>query len=497
MHRRGRPTPGAPCASRSPRPALCLAALLVAAFGCSARGPDPGPAAATTARDLYAGHCAACHGARRYGGYSPPLLPDLLARKSNEALIETILDGRPNTQMPAFSQVFDRATAASLVALLREPVGEVIWSADDVAASRVTSEKPGGAIGAHVRREALILVVERGSGQVVVLDGDTMRELDRFDVGRIHGGVKFDLGYRRAVAVTRDGTLADYDLEGGRLRATAKVGVNTRNVAVSRDGRLVAVANQLPQGLVLLDDALEPLRVIELPGQPSAVYQLPGRTQFIGSLRDLPRLFLVDQTSLELSWHDLPEPFEDLTFVPGATQLVASGRNGQRLLLYDYADHEVVAELETVGLPHLFSACFFERDGSLHAAFNHIGTPRLSVVDMRSFAIVRELPLAGAGYFVRTHPATPYLWADTNGSTIQLVDKRTLEVDARRIEPAPGKKAMHVEFTADGDRALVSVWSDEGAVVVYDSASLEERLRIPYAMPVGKYNAANKTRILR
>ncbi len=55
---------------------------------------------------------------------------------------------------------------------------------------------------------------------------------------------------------------------------------------------------------------------------------------------------------------------------------------------------------------------------------------------------------------------------------------------------------MHVEFTADGAKALVSIWHPDGAVVVYDSRSLDEIRRIPFAMPVGKYNAANKTRAL-
>jgi hypothetical protein len=32
--------------------------------------------------------------------------------------------------------------------------------------------------------------------------------------------------------------------------------------------------------------------------------------------------------------------------------------------------------------------------------------------------------------------------------------------------------------------------------VIYDARSLEERGRLPFAMPVGKYNTANKTRAL-
>jgi hypothetical protein len=200
---------------------------------------------------------------------------------------------------------------------------------------------------------------------------------------------------------------------------------------------------------------------------------------------------------------ELPEPFEDFVFVPGSKRLVASSRGGSRLLLYDWEKEEVLASLPTQGLPHLFSACFFSKQAEngggtkLYAAFNHMGAPRLSIIEMESFQVEKDIPLVGSGYFARTHPGTPYLWIDTNSEEIQLIDKRSLEPLARTLRPAEGKKAMHVEFTADGSRALVSIWHPEGAVVVYDSATLEEVARIPYAMPVGKYNAANKTRPLR
>ena len=75
--------------------------------------------------------------------------------------------------------------------------------------------------------------------------------------------------------------------------------------------------------------------------------------------------------------------------------------------------------------------------------------------------------------------------------------RRTLTLREPGLTPERGKKAMHVEFTADGGQALVSVWHREGAVVVYDSSTLEEVARLPYDMPIGKYNAFNKTRLMR
>jgi hypothetical protein len=433
---------------------------------------------------------------RRYGGYAPPLIPQTLGRKDDAALARAIVDGLPNTQMAAFREVVGEEQSHALVALLREPLAEITWSAEDIAASREEVPVDVGALPSHIRRENLTLVVERGTASVSVLDGDSLVELDRYPVGRIHGGLKFDRRFRKVLASTRDGTVVEYDLVHGALRTMVKVGVNTRNIAVSPDGEFIAAANQLPAGLVILDAQLTPRKVFPLNGQPSAVYHLPGSDRFVLTLRDAPVLHSVRTADLSLRTLPLPEPFEDFVFVPGKSQMVASSRGGSRLLLYDYESERVLATLPTRGLPHLFSACFFTRDGALHAAFNHMGVPLLSVIEMQSFRVEKEFSLRGPGFFARTHPGSPYIFVDTNTEAIQLVEKATLELIEEPLRPAPGKKAMHVEFTADGKQALVSVWDDDGAVVIYDSASLEERGRLPYLMPVGKYNAGNKTRLL-
>ena len=467
--------------------------LAVALLPAAARSVEEATATDTDVAATYARHCATCHGARRYGGYAPPLIPETLAHKSDEALVDAILEGLPATQMPAFYGQLNPTEARALVALLRRPEDEVRWSLVDIAASRVEEPPMRNAIPAAVKRDELILVVERGSGSVSILDGGSMRELDRFAVGRVHGGIKFDRGLHQALVATRDGTIVDYDLDSGAVRTRVKVGVNTRNIAVSDDGKTVAAANQLPQGVVVLDGHLQPLAIFPLPGQPSAVYQVPGSQAFMVTLRDVPKLYFIRYPELELRLVELPEPFEDFIFVPGTPRLVASSRKGSQLVLYDFERNEILATLDAQGLPHLFSASFFSRDGALHAAFNHMGVPRLSIIDMDRFEVVAKIPLLGAGYFTRTHPGTPYLWIDSNTESIQLVDKRSLQLVDRVLVPEVGKKAMHIEFTADGTKALVSIWHDDGAVVVYNAKTLAEIQRIPYAMPVGKYNTANKT----
>ncbi len=451
-----------------------------------------GSAAAEEASTHFQTLCASCHGVERYGGEAPPLLPEALGRKTDDQLVEVILNGRPNTQMPPFSAVLSEADARALVALFRTPVAEVSWGVEQIAASRKTFVPDGPRLRPKVERENITLVVERGAGSIAVLDGDTLGELDRFVVGRIHGGPKFDQALSRVWAVTRDGNAVAYNLDKGGVTARAKVAVNGRNLAVSPDGKLVAVTAQLPAQVIVLDGALKPLAVLPLDGQPSGVYQVPGEDRFILTLRDKPSLLTIEHDGFAVTETVLPEPFEDFVFVPGRRQLLASSRAGGHISLYDLDQNKVVASLETEALPHLFSACFFEREGALHAALNHIGSPKLTVVAVDDLSVQAEVPLAGSGYFARTHPGTPWLWVDTNTETLTLVDKATL-TELRELVPQAGRKAMHVEFTRDGSQALVSVWHADGAVVVYSSDELKETKRLPFNMPIGKYNAWNKT----
>jgi DNA-binding beta-propeller fold protein YncE len=96
---------------------------------------------------------------------------------------------------------------------------------------------------------------------------------------------------------------------------------------------------------------------------------------------------------------------------------------------------------------------------------------------------------------MRSHENSRYAWVDVffgpDRDAVQVIDKQTLEI-VKTLRPAPGKTSAHVEFTRDGKYALLSIWDTEGAVVVYDADTLEERVRIPMNKPVGKYNVFNK-----
>jgi DNA-binding beta-propeller fold protein YncE len=72
-----------------------------------------------------------------------------------------------------------------------------------------------------------------------------------------------------------------------------------------------------------------------------------------------------------------------------------------------------------------------------------------------------------------------------------VIDKKSLTV-VKTLNLAPGKTVAHTEFDRSGRHALVSIWEDDGAVLVIDVRTLKVVKRIPMKKPSGKYNIWNK-----
>jgi hypothetical protein len=83
------------------------------------------------------------------------------------------------------------------------------------------------------------LVVEHGDHHITVLDGDLMEPIIRFATRyALHGGPKFTQDGRFVFWATRDGWITKFDLWNLKVVAETRAGINTRNVAVSSDGKL-------------------------------------------------------------------------------------------------------------------------------------------------------------------------------------------------------------------------------------------------------------------
>ncbi|MEO3427400.1 cytochrome D1 domain-containing protein [Pelagibius sp. CAU 1746] len=509
---------------------IASSSLLAAALGCAlaaAAAAEPsGPA-------LYEEHCAACHGADRLGGTGPALIPESLSRLRGAKLTSTIAEGRAATQMPAFAGQLSEEEIAALAAFVRVPLAEVpVWRTEQIAASRsfVPDYSPAEAPVFQADPLNLFLVVETGDHHVSVLDGDGFTVMDRFATPfAVHGGPKFTPDGRFVFIMSRDGWVQKYDLwslaEVGRVRA----GLNSRNIAISKDGLHLAVANYLPRTLTILstrDLAVE--RIFDVAAKDgttsrvSAVYQAPQRDSFILALKDAPEVWEIStdpkaaavyegyvhsyekgmvealptsEGLFALRRIEVSEPIDDFFFTPDYRNLIGASRDGARGVVVNLTVGREIAELPLPGLPHLGSGISWLRDGHRVMATPHLKEPRLTVIDIESWGVVDTIETLGPGFFLRSHENSPYVWSDVffgpNRDVMHVIDKQSLKI-VRTLRPVSGATVAHVEFDRDGRHALVSVWEDEGAVIVYDAATLEEVKRLPMRKPSGKYNVWNK-----
>ena len=469
-----------------------------------------GAALAQNAAQLYQQHCESCHGADRLGGTGPALLPESLARIKRTEALQTIRQGRPASQMAGFDQVLDAAQTEALADYLYQPPATApTWSDADIGASHRQLADPGTLPdtpqhGADPLN--LFVVVEAGNHHVVILDGDQFEPLARFPSHfALHGGPKFSPDGRYVYFASRDGWISKYDLHNLTMVAEIRAGLNTRNLAVSGDGRWVLVGNYLPGGLVLLDarnlslvgSIATPL-ADGMPSRVSAVYTAPRRQSFVVALKDVQEVW-------ELSYAGQPDFIprripardflDDFSFTPDHRYLLATSRKAHGGQVIDLDSGATIRDIALPGMPHLGSGIYWQRGDSWVFATPNISKGLISVLDLHTWNVIKEIPTEGPGFFMRSHRNSPYAWTDVffgpDNDAVHLIDKQTLAV-AHTLRPMPGKNAAHVEFTHDGRYLLLSVWDTDGALIVYDSHSLQEIKRIPMNKPSGKYNVGNK-----
>src|SRR5574339_628194 len=440
------------------RPAVAIAALLTLSAGARAE-PDAGR--------LYADHCATCHGPERLGGQGPALLPENLGRLKGSQLVSVIADGRPATQMPALADRLARPDIDALAQYVSTPLPSMpVWGQREIEASRVIRSQP-----ASIDRPLhnadpmnLFVVVETGDHHATILDGDRFEPLTRFATRfALHGGPKFTPDGRFVFFMSRDGWVTKYDLWTLTTIAELRAGINSRNIALSSDGKHVAVANYLPHSLVILsseDLAVE--RVIEgtdKNGNSSrifAVYQARPRNSFIAALKDVPEVWEIStdpdaapvyggmvhsyergmvealpssQGLFALRRIEVPEPLDDFFFDPAYRNLIGSARDGHAVVVNLTVGRDI-KRLEMPGMPHLGSGISWTWDGRPVMATPHLREGKISIFDLTTWSKIKSLDTPGPGFFMRSHENTPYAWADgmlgARKDTLVIIDKRTL-----------------------------------------------------------------------
>jgi hypothetical protein len=440
--------------------------------------------------------------------------------------------------MPAFGDKLAADEIKALAELAFTPVTPLpAWGEKEIAASRIVHadaaklpNKPSFAADPM----NLFVVVESGDHHVSVLDGDKLEPIHRFASRfALHGGPKFSPDGRFVYFASRDGWISKFDLWNLTLVAEVRAGINTRNAAVSSDGKFVAVANYLPHSIVILDADLKPVKVLpasDLTGKSSrvsAIYDAGPRRSFVAALKDVKEAWEISYDAKAAPIYDgyvhdykmgegiakpgylnarripLDDYLDDFFFSQDYKEVMGASRGegpgAARGQVVNFDVRRKVADLELPGMPHLGSGITWMRQGRMVMATPNLNDGVISIIDMADWKTVKDIKTLGPGFFMRSHEQSRYAWTDSMMSrehkdTLQVIDKESLEMVAQ-LRPEPGKTVAHIEFTRDGRYALASLWerkADGGAIIVFDAATLKEVKRIPMDKPVGKYNLHNK-----
>ncbi len=490
------------------------------------------------AKKLYQTHCQSCHGADRRGSMGPALLPENLLRLRKNKAIDVISHGRAATQMPSFSKTLSNVQIKSLVAYIYTPPKvKPLWTLADINASSVQhfdQTKLGNKPLFEADLMNLFIVVELEDHSATLLNGDTFEPITRFKTRfALHGGPKYSPDGRYVYFASRDGWISKYDIYNMKTVSEIRAGINTRNLAISNDGKYAIVGNYLPHNVVILDTKnLKPIKLIKtidsegISSRVSAVYNAPPRHSFIVALKDVKEVWEIpysDKGGVEVykGWaHDyrkdggegkvedwkITTPFpvrrirtedylDDFFFDPDYINMIGTARNSHNGQVINLDTKKKVASIELTGMPHLGSGITWDYKGKPVFASPNIKEGKITVIEMENWQVIKEIKTDGPGFFMRSHSKSRYAWADVffgpNKEKVHIIDKSTLEI-VKTITPSPGKTAAHVEFTKDGKYALLSIWDNDGELIVYDADTLEIIKRMPMKKPSGKYNVYNK-----
>ncbi|MGB3316560.1 MAG: cytochrome D1 domain-containing protein [Albidovulum sp.] len=377
----------------------------------------------------------------------------------------------------------------ALIAALMLSVANPIWAGEPCCAT--------GDLG---------LVVERGTGSVLVVDRSDRAAIGRIDgLGDLsHAALTYSPDERFAFVFGRDGGLTKIDMLTRTIARRIVQGGNSIGGAISDDGKLIAVSNYEPGGVKVFDaETLDQIADIPTGAKTIGLVDVPGR-RFAWATWETGEAFIADFSGPGMKLTKLGDvganPFDAVLTEDAHTYLIGLfGEKGVTAIdlwdevpqpvrfLKDYGKTE--DDLPVYKMPHLQGWAFTEGQYVLPA----VGQHELLWVDRNTLAEVARTKTHGQPVFIIAQPASPYVWvnfATPLNDTVQVIDSRTHEVVKTLT---PGAAVLHMEFAPRGAEVWISA-RDDNMVAIYDTRTFERLGEIAADSPSGIFFTARAHR---
>ncbi len=468
---------------------------------------------------LYQNNCASCHGSDHGGYLAPALNSETLKGRSPTVLRSLIMTGSFETLMPPFfGRLSDQEIRSMVEHLQSTPkLDNPPWTIKDMKASlkvyvKDESKLPSKPTYQIDSMDDLIGVAARGKygrgkgSKAVFINSKTHKIVGEIETGTAAHIIDFDPANERWAYVKTDtAEIFKVDLYSMKAVRSIKTGFNGPALGVSRDGRHIMAGSFVPHNAVILNSDLEPLKVLELEGvdpdgkkvtsDSGMIIGTPYADIFAIALENAGQVWIVDLkdgfpiTKIKNVGRHLHDAF----LTHKGRKLMVASYDDSVVIAIDLKDRKIIKKLKAGCVPHVGGGSAVKVDGRTLGFGTNFGTCEKTVVsvwDLDKMELIKQVPVSGGTESPAAHANAPYvavdiITKDRRARTIQLIDKKTLEV-VKTLDV--GGHAYFPEYSTDGKYLYVSAGYSGDEVVVYDSTSLKKKASIQMESPAGIFS---------
>lgn len=469
---------------------------------------------------LYQDNCASCHGADHGGYLAPALNSETLKGRSPTALRTLIMTGSFETLMPPFfGRLSDKDIRDMVKHLQSTPkLANPAFTIKDMQASlkvyvKDESKLPNKPTFKIDSMDDIIGVAARGKygrgngSEAVFINSKTHQQIGVIPTVTAAHIIEFSPANERWAYVKTD-TAEIYKVDLYTMQAvrSIKTGWNGPGIGISRDGKYLMAGSFVPHNAVILDaDTLEPLKQFELEGidpdgkmvssDSGMIIGTPYADIFAIALENAGQVWVVDlQEGFPVTKiKNVGRHLHDAFLTHKGKKLMVASYDDSTVIAIDLEKREIIKKLPAGCVPHVGGGAAVKVDGRTLGFGTNFGTCDKTVVsvwDLDTMKLVKQVPVSGGTESPAAHANAPYvavdiITKDRRARTIQLIDKKTLEV-VKTLDV--GGHAYFPEYSADGKSLYVSAGYAGDEVVVYDSTSLKKTGSIQMESPAGIFS---------
>jgi nitrite reductase (NO-forming)/hydroxylamine reductase len=513
------------------------------------KAPTMSKAEFDRARQIYFERCAGCHGVLRKGATGKPLTPDITIARGTEYLKVFINYGSP-AGMPNWG-TGGELTVQEVDMMARyiqqTPPQPPEWGMAQMKGTWkviVPPEKRPQQKMNKFNTDNIFATTLRDTGEVALIDGDTKKIINIVKTGyAVH--ISRTSGSKRYVyTIGRDGRLNLIDLwmEQPDNVAEIRIGLEARSVETSRakgyeDKLAIAGAYWPPQYVIMKGDTLEPLKIMATRGMTvgdqeyhpeprvASIVGTHSKPEFVVNVKETGKILLVnyrDIRNINVTEIEAAKFLHDGGWDSSKRFFLVAANQSNKIAVVDTTAGKLVKLIDVDKIPHPGRGANFEHPkfGPVWAT-GHLGSEKIAIIGTdpehhkaAAWKVVQYLDGQGGGnLFIKTHPKSKNLWADTPLNPDAKISQSVAVWDIRKLDQKPeilpiaewagvgegAKRVVQPEYNKAGDEVWFAVWSaknQQSALVVVDDKTrkLKAVIKDPRIItPTGHFNVYNTT----